>query len=80
MKAINRIKESNRKKKVRLTFRSSTKRGCCYGEGSSQINLQDVTSKDNSKSKNGELSMSPLGQSTYDSKNGMLALCILYIY
>jgi hypothetical protein len=71
MKAINRIKDSNRKKKVRLTFRSSSKRGCCYGEGSSQINLQDVTSKDDSKSKNGDLSMSPLGQSTYVSKNGM---------
>ena len=72
MQAINRIKESNRKKRVRLTFRSSSKRGCCYGEGSSQLNLQDVTSKDGTKSQNGELSLSPIGQSSYIANNGNL--------
>ena len=43
IKVINRIKDVKRKKKVRMTFKSSTKRGCIYGEPSSstETNLQD---------------------------------------
>ena len=49
IKVINRIKDVKRKKKVRMTFKSSTKRGCIYGEPSSstETNLQD--GNDNNK-------------------------------
>ena len=75
MKAISRIRETRRKKKAKLTFKSSSKRGCSYGDSASQNNMQDVISPDVFQNTNGEISISPIGQSTYKGKSGRL-----YVY
>ena len=69
MRAINRIRETRRKKKVKMTFKSTSKRGCSYGESISQTNLQDTTSQNDNKSS--EHSISSCGQTGYMmTKNG----------
>ena len=69
MRAINRIRETRRKKKVKMTFKSSSKRGCSYGDSISQTNLQDTGSHNDNKSS--DHSVSSCGQTGYMmTKNG----------
>ena len=70
MRLVNRIRETKRKKKVKMTFKSSFKRGCTYGESVSQTNLQDANSQHDVNNDNNELSMTACGQSGYLAVNG----------
>ena len=74
IKVINRIKDAKRKKKVRMTFKSSTKRGCIYGEPSSstETNLQDGN-EGNKFNSNGQHLKSPqVPTNNVDDKGGFI--------
>ena len=70
MRIVNQIRENRRKKKVKMTFKSSSKRGCTYGESLSQTNLQDTNSQHDNKNTNTELAMSSSSQTGYLAVNG----------
>ena len=65
MRIVNQIRETRRKKKVKMTFKSSSKRGCTFAESLSQSNLQDTISQHDNKNTNTELSMSSCSQPGY---------------
>ena len=70
MRIVNQIRENRRKKKVKMTFKSSSKRGCTYGENLSHTNLQDTNSQHDNKNTNTELAMSSSSQTGYLAVNG----------
>ena len=72
MKIVNRIRETRRKKKVKMTFKSSSKRGCSYADSLNQANLQDSKSQQITKNANNELSISSCGQTSFITMNGKL--------
>ena len=72
MKIVNRIRETRRKKKVKMTFKSSSKRGCSYADSLSQANLHDSKSQPDNKNTNHELSISSCGQTSFMVMNGKL--------
>ena len=72
MKIVNRIRETRRKKKVKMTFKSSSKRGCSYADSLSQANLHDFKSQQENKNTNNELSISSCGQTSFMTMNGKL--------
>ena len=72
MKTIGRIRGSKRKKKVLMTFKSSTKRGRTCGESACRLNGHDSLNNEENENTNGEV-MTPLcGQANNDVVNGGL--------
>ena len=69
---INRIKDGKRKKKVRLTFKSSLKRGCTYESTTSQVNIHDNSGSEEIVNSNGQLSRSLPCQAAKGGENGNL--------
>ena len=80
MKIVNRIRETRRKKKVKMTFKSSSKRGCSYAESLSQANLHDSKNQLDNKNVNNELSISSCAQTSFMTMNGKPNFCFILIF